>query len=113
MDNFAVEFTSENQLLVCGGCKRQIRKEDTQYLYNLNSTRPGRSVCPECYQYYVRKTTTHRTDRMFCIFFFHLSTLPICSMPTDTEVAMIRQQVAVAQRGGMFTFFLAAMKFIN
>jgi hypothetical protein len=61
MAEYAVEFTSENQG-VCGGrCKKPFGATDEVfYLHNNDPTRPGRKVCRECHLHYIGKTTTRR-----------------------------------------------------
>jgi len=63
MPEFAVKFTSENQV-ICGGCCKQ-RLEPTAeifYLHNNDPTQPGCKVCKICHQHYMGKATTHHVS---------------------------------------------------
>jgi hypothetical protein len=63
MPEFAVEFTSENQV-VCGGskCNKLITPAESFYLHNSNPKLPGRRVCTNCYHRYTGKNTTRRIE---------------------------------------------------
>jgi hypothetical protein len=104
MPGYAVEFTSENQPICGGRCKRQLGPtEEAIYLQNADPTRPGRKVCKECHQHYVGKATTRRINGISYLFTVELECSPNRDTDTGTtqadEVEMIRKQVTKAQRG--------------
>jgi hypothetical protein len=100
MPEFAVEFTSENQAICGGRCKQRLESTaDVFYLHNNDPTRPGRKVCKKCYQHYMGKATTCRVSGMF--FYCCIGILVNLVMIAETnDIELIRQQVAMAQRGG-------------
>ena len=92
-----MEFTSENENIICGKCKRVLKSEEVHYLFNANQNLPGRKVCGECHEHYITKATTIRINGIYIFFSSHGL---ISNLVCLEDVEAIKKRVAVAQRGG-------------